>query len=45
MELEDEDGYFAAFVSGRENPLPAYHYQVRELDGELLYIWRVRAQR
>ncbi len=33
MELEDEDGYFAAFVSGRENPLPAYHYQVRGKDG------------
>ncbi len=33
MELADEEGFFAAFVSGRENALPAYHYLVRGKDG------------
>jgi 1,4-alpha-glucan branching enzyme len=34
MEMADEDGFFAAFVSGKEGSLPAYHYQVRGRDGK-----------
>ncbi len=34
MEMADEDGFFAAFVSGKESSLPAYHYQVRGRDGK-----------
>ena len=33
MELADEDGYFAAFVSQKEEELPIYHYVVTEADG------------